>query len=143
MTFANSMTVFAYRDPVERELPENTSQEEIEKATQSDTILFVPDEMDEGVVWEFEQSEMPERAQEILYDSQFVDEAGNIYPIMEDGNIEPHCDHTFVSGTLYDHIKNSSGGCEMREFRAQRCSKCGYIKQGERLNTVTFEKCPH
>lgn len=143
LTFANSMTVFAYRDPVERELPENTSQEEIEKATQSDTILFVPDEMDEGVVWEFEQSEMPERAQEILYDSQFVDEAGNIYPIMEDGNIEPHCDHTFVSGTLYDHIKNSSGGCEMREFRAQRCSKCGYIKQGERLNTVTFEKCPH
>ncbi len=143
LTFANSMTVFAYREPVERELPENTSQEEIEKMTRSDTLMFVPDEVDEEVVQEFKESEVPERVQEILYDKQFVDEAGDIYPIMEDDEIEPHCNHTFISGTIYDHIKNSNGGCEMRECRAQRCSKCGYIIQGELISTTIYVKCPH
>lgn len=143
LTFANSMTVFAYREPVQLEVLEDVSEEEIEKTTQSDTLLFVPDEMDEEVVQAFKETEVLESAQEILYDSQFVDETGNIYPVLEGDNIEPHCNHTFVSGTMYDHIKNSSGGCEMREFKAQRCSKCGYILRGERLNTITFEKCPH
>ncbi len=143
LTFANSMTVFAYREPVQLEVLEDVSEEEIEKTTQSDTLLFVPDEMDEETVVEFKEAEVVKGVQEILCDKQFVDEEGNIYPILGDENIEPHCNHTFVSGTLYDHIKDSNGGCEMREFRAQRCSKCGYIIRGEKISTTIFVKCPH
>lgn len=143
LTFANSMTVFAYRDPVERELPENTSQEEIEITMQNDTFMFVPEEADEEIVQEFKESEVLKSTQELLYDRQFVDEAGNVYPIMEDEGIEPHCNHTFVSGTGYDHTKFSDGSCLVREFYAQRCSKCGYVIQGDAISRTTFTKCPH
>ncbi len=143
LTFANSMTVFAYRDSFHEVMPEISSQEEIEKTMQSDTFMFVPEETDEEAVLEFKESQMPESVQEILYDSQFVDEAGNIYPISENDGIEPHCNHTFVSGTGYDHIKNSSGGCEIREFYAQRCSKCGLVVRGDMISTHTYVTCPH
>lgn len=110
---------------------------------QNDTFMFVPEEIDEEAVQEFKESEVVKGGQEILYDKQFVDETGNIYPIAEDEMIEPHCDHTFVSGTGYDHTKTSDGGCIMNEFKAQRCSKCGYVKRGEMISTTTFVKCPH
>ena len=143
LALANSITVFAYRDVFEREVVEETSEEEIEKTAQSDTFLFVPEGTEGEGLQEFEVSEAQERIQEILYDSQFTDEAGNIYPIAEDNGIEPYCDHTFVSGIGVDHIKNSSGGCEVREFYAQRCSKCGYVLQGKETIRVTYAKCPH
>lgn len=143
LAFANSMTVFAYRDSFEREIPEEVIQKEVEMTTQSDAFAFVPQETDEEVMQEFKQSEMPEIIQEIKYDRQFVDEAGNVYPIMEDDGIEPHCNHTFVNGTGYDHIPQSGGGCIVREFYAQRCSKCGYVIQGEEIQRVTYSKCPH
>lgn len=143
LAFANSMTVFAYRDAFERELPENTSQEEIEMTIQNDTFMFVPEETDEEAVCEFIQSEMPEIVQELEHDRQFVDDAGNIYPIAEDNGIEPYCDHTYVSGTGYDHTKTSDGGCVVREFKAKRCSKCGYVVQGEETQRVTYKVCPH
>lgn len=78
-----------------------------------------------------------------MYDRQFVDEEGNIYPILEDEGIEPYCNHTFVSGTGGDHTKFSDGSCLVREFYAQRCSKCGYVIQGDEINRITFAKCPH
>ena len=143
LTFANSMTVFAYRDSFEREVSENTSQPEIDRMIQNDTFMFVPEEMEEATVREFKESEIPEYVQEILYDRQFVDGAGNIYPIMKDDGIEPHCNHTFVSGTGYDHTKTSGGGCIMTEFYAQRCSKCGYVIQGDEISRHIYVTCPH
>ncbi len=143
LAFANSMTVFAYRDSFERELLEDTSQEEIKEAEKSDTFLFVPEEIDEEVIQEFKESETKVDAPEILYERQFVDEEGNVYPILEDDGIEPHCDHDFVNGTGYDHIKTSGGGCIIKEFHAQRCSKCGYVLQGEEISRTIFAKCPH
>lgn len=143
LVFANSMTVFAYRDSFHDEVAEDSSQEEIEKTTQSDMFLFAPEGIDEEVMQEFRQDETLGDIQEILYDGQFIDEMGNVFPIMEDDGIEPHCDHTFVSGTGFDHIKNSNGGCEVREFHAQRCSKCGYVKRGDWISTTTYAVCPH
>ncbi len=143
LTFANSMTVFAYRDTFHRELTEEASQKDIGEAEQSDTFLFVPEETEEVIVQEFNVSEVLKDEQNILFDRQFVDEAGNIYPIMEDDGIEPYCDHTFVSGTGYDHIKTSGGGCIMKEFKAQRCSKCGYVIQGAEISRTIYVTCPH
>ena len=143
LAFANSMTVFAYRDTVEREVTEDVSVEDAGELAQSDTFMFVPKETGEDVMQEFRQSETLGSVQEILYDRQFVDEEGNIYPILEDDGIEPHCSHTFVSGTGFDHIKKSDGSCKIIEFEAQRCSKCGYIIQGATISTTTYTKCPH
>ncbi len=144
LALANSITVLAYRDVFEREVVEETSEEQIEKMAQSDTFLFAPGGT-EGETWqEFESVETNETAQEFLYDRQFVDEEGNIYPIAEDNDmIEPYCNHTFVSGVGADHIKNSSGGCEIIEFKAQRCSKCGYVLQGAEISRHIYVECPH
>lgn len=143
LALANSITVLAYRDALERELPDDTTQEEIEMTMQNDAFLFVP-EGTEGEVWqEFEPSEVQEVVQEFLYDSQFTDEAGNIYPILEYDGIEPYCDHTFISGVGADHTKTSDGGCIVREFYAKRCSKCGYVIQGDETSRHIFAKCPH
>lgn len=138
LTFANSMTVFAYREPVEREIAGEVSTEDVNEMVASDTFMFVSDGMGVDLLQEFEQKE-----REILFNKQFVDENGNIYPITEDDEIEPHCNHTFVSGTGLDHIPKSDGGCKIIEFEAQRCSKCGYIIQGKTIQTVTYAKCPH
>ncbi len=143
LTFANSMTVFAYREPVEREITEETSTEDIGEMTESDTFLFLPKGTDEEIEQEFRQTETLGNIQEIIFDRQFVDEEGNIYSILEDDGIEPHCNHTFVSGTGFDHIPKSDGGCKIIEFEAQRCSKCGYILQGKTISTTTYTTCPH
>ena len=128
---------------MERELPENTSQEEIEITMQNDTFMFVPEEMGTTAAQEFEASENREMVYEFLYDRQFTDETGNVYPIMGDEEIEPYCNHTFVSGTGADHTKFSDGSCLVREFYAQRCSKCGYVIQGDEISRHTYTKCPH
>ena len=143
LALANSITVLAYRDVFERELPDDTTQEEIEMTIKNDAFLFVP-EGTEGEVWqEFEPSEVQEVVQEFLYDSQFTDDAGNIYPILEYDGIEPYCDHTFISGIGADHTKTSDGGCVVREFYAKRCSKCGYVIQGDETSRHIYAKCPH
>lgn len=143
LAFANSMTVFAYRDPVEREVMEETSAEEIDEMLDEDTLLFVPEEIDAKAWQELESAGTQDVVQEFVYECQFTDEAGNIYPIMEDDGIEPHCNHTFVSGTMATHRKTDDGGCVVKEYKAQRCSKCGYIIQGELLSTHTYTTCPH
>lgn len=144
LTFANSMTVFAYRDPLHREISEDASKEDIGEAAQSDTFMFVPEGVEGEGLQEFEMSQTQGGVQEILFDRQFTDEAGNIYPISEDNDtIEPHCNHTFVSGIGVDHIKTSDGGCIVKEFYAQRCSKCGYVIQGAETARTIYAVCPH
>lgn len=138
LIFANSMTVFAYKDTFHETIQENASQEEIESTLRVDETMFVPDGIDREVVQEVELVEETK----ILYDSQFTDEEGNIYPVPE---ITPQwgCDHTYVSGTLSDHTKNSDGSCVVTQYRAQRCSKCGAVVRGDRISQTTFDVCPH
>lgn len=143
LAFANSMTVFAYREPVEREVTEETSAEEIEYKLDEDMLLFVPEEIDAKAWQELESAGTQDVVQKFMYESQFTDEAGNIYPIIEDEGIEPHCNHTFVSGTMATHRKTDGGGCVVKEYNAQRCSKCGYIIEGSLINTITYAVCPH
>ncbi len=143
LAFANSMTVFAYRDSFEREVVEDVSEEEIDEILNEDTAVFVPVGMDAEAWHELDQTEVPENVQGILYDDQFTDEAGNIYPVAEDNGIEPYCDHTFISGTLATHRKTDDGGCVIKEYKAQRCSKCGYVIQGEEISRHIYVTCTH
>lgn len=143
LAFANSMTVFAYKDTFHEEMPKEASQEEIDITVQSDAFMFVSDETGIEGMQEFEDTQAPEGLPEFVYDSQFMDEDGNIYPIPEENGIEPHCNHTFESGTGATHTKTSDGGCIVREFRAQRCTKCGYVIQGEEISRHIYATCPH
>lgn len=143
LAFANSMTVFAYRDTFHEEVADNASQEEIEKALEEDTFLFVPEGTGGEETQEFELLDETDYESDILFADQFTDEAGNIYPIVEDGMIEPHCDHTYVTGTATTHRKLSDGGCEVSKYNAQRCSKCGYVIRGAWISTLTYATCPH
>ena len=143
LALANSITVLAYRDALERELPDDTTQEEIEMTMQNDAFLFVPEGTEGEGLQEFDSLQEMESVGEILFDKQFTDEEGNIYPILQNDGIEPYCDHTFISGIGADHTKTSDGGCVVREFYAQRCSKCGYVIQGKETNRVTYARCPH
>lgn len=142
LAFANSMTVFAYRDTIHREIADIVSDEEITKALDNDEITFVFDEVSQEGTQEFEVLEELEKL-EVLYDKQFTDESGNIYPVVGDEGIAPYHTHDFQPGTLTDHTRNSNGGCEVRQFRGQRCTICGYIIQGEWISTTTYAKCPH
>lgn len=139
LTFANSMTVFAYRDVVQVEVADDSSQKEIDYTKDGDTYVFTSDGTDEKVVQELELL----KKLEIRYDHQFIDEEGNIYPVYEDGSIEPYCNHEFVSGTSEIHKKYSDGSCEVREYRSKRCVKCGYIVQGDLIATQIYVTCPH
>lgn len=138
LIFANSMTAFAYKDGHNEIMPENMSQEQIEKALASDSVLFFPEDTGEEIIRDFDMEEDIE----ILYDRQFTDEEGNIYPIPE---IEPQwgCDHTYEPGTEQRHNKYSDGSCEVTVYKAERCTKCGTIKLGEQTNRIRYDVCPH
>lgn len=137
LTFCNSMTVFAYRDTFYQEMMENTPQEAIVGSLRSDTTCFTPDGVDNDF--------RPLQGIEILYEKQFIDTEGNIYPYSDEETMTAYgsCSHVFVSGTTTEHIKKPGGGCGVREYRAQRCSKCGYVVQGERIGVYAYDVCPH
>ncbi|MDE6318288.1 MAG: hypothetical protein K2M22_00965 [Lachnospiraceae bacterium] len=138
LAFANSMTVFAYRDVYQREMGDDVSQEEIEKMLDRDNLMFTPDEASQEDIQDFDILD-----EEILYDRQFTDEEGNIYPVSEIGSERRGCNHTFDSGVLTDHKKYSDGSCEVRKYRAQMCSKCSYTIQGDWISTTNYAVCPH
>lgn len=137
LIMANSMTVFAYRDTFHETITEDVSQEEIEKTLENDTAVFAPNGTDIEQEFGFE----PEI--DLLYDVQFTDEEGNVYPVFEDDDITPYCNHVYVDGTLQEHRKLSDGGCEVRTFNAQRCAKCGWVIRGSLISTTTWVTCPH
>lgn len=138
LIFANSMTVFAYKDTYHEGMPEDVSQEEIESSLQWDLVEFAPEETYGEVVSDFDE----QGTDVILHDRQFTDEDGNVYPIPE---IAPQwgCDHDYVSGIETGHRKNSDGSCVVEKYHAQRCSKCGYVLRGDRISVTTYDVCPH
>lgn len=138
LVFANSMTVLAYRDVHNEIMPEDVSQEEIESSLQWDTVALTFEETGEDVLQYFDE----QGTMEILYDRQFTDGEGNIYPIPE---MEPQwgCNHTYEPGTEAGHKKNSDGSCDVTVYKAQRCTKCGTVVRGDFVNSVHYAICPH
>lgn len=139
LIFANSMTVFAYRDGVSEIMPEDASQEEIEDTLNYDTVVFASGEAEMELLEDYNLK--PEI--EFLYESQFTDGEGNVYPIYDDEGISTYCNHVYDSGTAQYHLKLSGGGCRVDEYYADRCVKCGQIIRGDLISTTTWVKCPH
>ena len=141
LAFANSITVFAYRDTLHQRVSENTVQEEVTKSLQSNIISFTLDGEDGELIKYFEEWE----EMEFLYDKQFIDSEGNIYPYSDEDTMTTYrsCSHNFESGRSSEHNLFSNGSCEVRVYNSQRCSKCGYLSRGDLIGTTTFVVCPH
>lgn len=72
----------------------------------------------------------------------FTDNNGNVYNTS--GVERAICFHSFTSVVVGEHTVNSDGSCVIRYFDAQRCIKCGYIKDATYNGAkMTYEKCPH
>lgn len=81
-------------------------------------------------------------AEVILYETEFVDEEGNIYPV-DEVNTASSCSHAYISGQIIKHNLNSTGGCTVTYFEAQRCTKCGIVVRGNYIMTLKYPVCVH
>ena len=77
--------------------------------------------------------------------SVFIDSSGIVYPIYEDADAgtDATCTHTYVSGTVQEHKKNSDGSCILKVYNAQRCTKCGNVVLGSLISSTKYTTCPH
>lgn len=81
---------------------------------------------------------------EIRFDKQFTDEDGNIYDAESHENAREACTHpNLVSGTYQTHTKNSTGGCVVKIYEAQRCTDCGKVIVGSLISETKYTKCTH
>lgn len=99
----------------------------------------------DGVVfdgWYLDEGEKPEM---VSWDDYFIDSDGQVTEVTEQQLLErAACRHDYrVSGTYCHHAKNGQGGCTVTEYEAQKCTKCGAIRQGSVTNVITYQKCPH
>ena len=76
-------------------------------------------------------------------DSIFVSLYGEIVPIYDTNIPKALCKHNMVNGYLKNHISNGSGGCSVKVYTCQRCTRCGYLANSKYDYTVTYTKCPH
>lgn len=131
LVFANSLTALA--NPVVTEVEEAVFEEELAFDYE---FVFTPEGENDLFIAEMD---------EMLYDVQFVDENGNIYPVDSGEPVETMtlCSHTYVSGKVQRHIINPNGGCVVEEYSAKRCSICGTIVMGDFIASYTYAVCPH
>lgn len=130
MIFLNSLTALAYPKV---------------HHVKSETVNVAVDSIDGNNFWIYEYAEdgfdMPNEV--ILYDEQFIDENGQIYPIDSAKEQDACPEHDFESGVIQIHIKNEDGGCAIETYEGARCTKCGIGQIGKRLYKVEKISCPH
>jgi len=125
----NSLTVFAYDDVNQVGVEPESQVVQSELVNISTSALGFYHESDYAFA-------------EMIYEELFADENGNIYPA-EGVEQRSFCNHTFQSGTVHTHAKDSDGGCTYKVYSANRCTGCAYIVIGDCLYTILFPNCPH
>ncbi len=81
---------------------------------------------------------------DIRFEEQFVDEDGNIYEVDLNAGERAGCTHSsLISGTYQEHVKNSSGGCVLKSYNANRCNGCGSVFLGSFISKTEYAVCPH
>ena len=83
-----------------------------------------------------------------LGDYVFTNAKGEMYPFEESilssqGQIKLSCIHNFEAGTYSEHKKNGDNSCEVINYRAQLCTKCGYKKTISEISSTIYKVCPH
>ena len=130
LMLADSLVAFAYPSVYH---VEETVVERAERATEGG-ILWT-----DGVVTDGYEVQVFE----VLYDHEFIDEAGNISPVNE---IQPHVfciGHKWVSGYYQIHTKNADGSCAVESYHSNRCTLCDTVTVGDLYATHYYVTCPH
>ena len=135
--FVSSLTVYAYEERQIRYF--DTPYEKVESS-----YLYGDWEQDGRTEIEikYDAYETYINADNIIF---FVSEDGEVYYDVhtETDQMYRACSHTYSSGTVVDHIKDSKGGCKMNYYDAKYCAKCGHVVYGDCIRTVTYAVCSH
>ncbi len=139
LVLVNSLTVFAYEDVVV-EVMEDVEEHHLEGLEHCD-MVFIPDDATEE---ERQKISFYAKEYEILYDLQFTDEQGNIYPIQQN-DIQTYaiCDHNYIKGSTQRHIAKADGSCLMIIYEATMCTNCHHVSYGDEIGRNTYNPCPH
>lgn len=79
----------------------------------------------------------------ILYDEQFIDETGQVTPILAPETSSPCTEHETVSGYYQKHIVNEDGSCVVETFEGEKCVICDTIWVGEFCAKSMEPVCGH
>lgn len=131
--FASSLTVFAYKETyyLERESETNAKMASALIPKGEYEVKIVP------------MGTVSLTQEVILYDEQFIDEDGNIYPVNREITAQAVCEHEYKVGIFMKHMMHADGSCRVEYYEAEHCMKCGNIKSEKYINGMTYDKCPH
>ena len=76
-------------------------------------------------------------------DKIFISLDGKQEPIFDSSSERVLCRHNMVDGYMSTHASKSNGGCVVKVYTCQRCTRCGYLANAVYQYTVTYTKCPH
>lgn len=144
LVFVNSLTAFAYPDVVHRENKNYISQDELDDAMEIDEWVYIPDEAGSEQFTDIANYGTGNDI-DILYDIQFIDAEGNVYPVQDENSTNSYasCTHTYSTGVVNDHKKNATGGCTVVSYSAKRCTKCGLVVTEALISRFEYVVCPH
>lgn len=118
LVFIDSLTVFAY--PRVRHV-EDAVIGAAEDAVGGDNFLSY-DYVEEGYG-------MPTNA--ILYNEQFVDGGGQVFPILIPDTSSSCTNHDIISGYYQKHIENDDGSCIVETYKCTKCVICDMVWIGD------------
>lgn len=122
--FASASTILAY-EPLR-----STNEDAVEITYEGEFATFLNESNSDG--YDFSIS-----------DCIFIYEDGTQVPVTDEASTYALCNHTLVNGYYSVHISNNTGGCTVKEYKAKRCTKCGYIEVGSLYATYTYTVCTH
>lgn len=135
--FLSSLTAYAYEERQIEYFNEN-SYEAV------DNFYFYSDGEDSltELDLKYDEYEKYVTADDILF---FVSDTGEVYydVYTESEQTYLFCNHTYVSGTITNHVKNDTGGCKTDYYDGKVCNKCGHVVRGDYIRTISYAVCPH
>lgn len=111
-------------------------------------IEMAEDAVDGGNFWIYDYAEdgYGTLADVVLYDKQFVDPNGQIYPIDSTASEDSCLKHKVISGMVQIHEKDpegGEGGCTLETYEGTRCIECGTVWRGILLHKTRKIPCIH
>lgn len=133
----SGIPAYAYQDPVKIGTVEKTIADEMAEWNDDGEVIFTPEGKIQEISPDFGQS-----------DFVFLSEEGctyyfNGYMADENRQMRASCSHSYESGTISHHVKNSDGGCTVTTYNGKRCTKCGNVEWETEISTTTYKSCPH
>ncbi len=132
MIFVNSLTALAYPDVYHVEDAEDYMADFV---VGGGNFCFYSDMGADGLPTDV-----------ILYNEQFIDFDGEIYPINIDSRYGETCEifgHNKIDGFFESHLRNNQGGCRVVVNHAILCNVCKTIWLKDVYSETYYPKCPH